>query len=240
MALWRPASIMAVPQTPAPPGPLAAPFLAPSPLLPQILPPPDPLSLAPSDPAPAASAPVRHHFDLAKLIDAVTLAPLSHLYGALPHPIRNGVHNVLVNLDEPDVAVNDLLQLHPGRAAQAAFRFATNTTFGVAGIFDVAKHLGAHHHDNDAATTLAYYRIGDGPKFHIPLIETDNVREAAGFAIDFIIDPVGWGQFKNADTVYASQMVMDAVDSRVEEVPTVEYASAAPSAPSLTSTGGAR
>jgi phospholipid-binding lipoprotein MlaA len=189
-----------------------------------------------SAPQPAAQAALEppahsHHLDLLQLIDDVTIAPLAHLYGALPRPVRNGVHNILSNLNEPDVAINDLLQLHPGRAAKAVFRFAANTTIGVGGVFDVAKHAGAPHHDNDAATTLAYYRIGDGPSFHVPLIETDNAREAAGFAIDFVIDPVGWGQFKNADRVYASQMVMDAVDDRDQDAQPTQLASAQTPAP---------
>jgi phospholipid-binding lipoprotein MlaA len=202
------------------PAPAATPAATPS-TAPDAAPPP-----AVAQTALQARPAHAHHLDLLQLIDDVTLAPLAHLYGALPRPIRNGVHNVLSNLNEPDVAINDLLQLHPGRAANAVFRFAANTTIGIGGVFDVAKHAGARHHDNDAATTLAYYHIGDGPSFHLPLIETDNAREAAGFAIDFVIDPVGWGQFKNADRVYASQMVMDAVDDRDQDGQPTQLASA--------------
>ena len=166
-----------------------------------------------------SAAPHHSHFDLGRFADDITLVPLGKVYGLLPRPVRTGLHNVLSNLDEPDIALNDLMQGHPGHAASAAFRFVTNTTIGVAGMFDVARHAGAHHHDNDAAATLAVYGVADGPRFHVPLIETDNMREVVGFAIDFVIDPVGWGRFHNADGFYASQFVLDAVDQQSQTQP---------------------
>ena len=189
-------------------------------------------------PAPGAAedansvAPRHAHLDIGRTLDDLTLAPLSKAYALLPRPLRAGLHNMLSNLDEPDIAINDVLQGHPAHAASAALRFAANTSVGIAGLFDVARRVGARHHDNDAAATLALYGLGEGPHFHVALIETDNLREAAGFAIDFVIDPVGWGRFRNANAVYASQMVLDAVDrqTETETAPTQTVEASAPTA----------
>ena len=53
-----------------------------------------------------------------------------------------GLHNALVNLSEPNVFINDVLQLRLKRALVPAGRFVTNSTIGLLGLFDVAAHLG--------------------------------------------------------------------------------------------------
>jgi len=60
-------------------------------------------------------------------------------------PDRRGVHNVLVNLSEPVVFFNDVLQLRFKRAGVAGVRFITNSTFGLLGLFDVAARTGMTH-----------------------------------------------------------------------------------------------
>src|SRR3546814_5295121 len=52
-----------------------------------------------------------------------------------------GLGNALRNLSEPVNFLNFLLQFKIGKAAETLGRFAVNTTFGVGGLFDVAKTM---------------------------------------------------------------------------------------------------
>jgi phospholipid-binding lipoprotein MlaA len=54
------------------------------------------------------------------------------------HPIRAGLRHFFTNLTEPVVALNFLLQLKPGKAAETLGRFALNSTVGIGGLLDVA------------------------------------------------------------------------------------------------------
>ena len=58
----------------------------------------------------------------------------------MPRPVRSGLRNFFANLAEPIVFLNFLLQLKPGKAAETATRFVVNSTVGLAGVIDVAKH----------------------------------------------------------------------------------------------------
>ena len=79
-------------------------------------------------------------FGAVQSVDKAIIAPIAYGYrDGLPAPIRDGMHNVLNNLDEPVVFLNFLLQLKIGKAAETVGRFAINSTIGVAGLFDFAK-----------------------------------------------------------------------------------------------------
>src|SRR5215472_15358259 len=43
-------------------------------------------------------------------LDTVIVRPAAMAYHALPQPVRNGVHNVLANLDSPVKLGNDMLE----------------------------------------------------------------------------------------------------------------------------------
>ena len=64
-------------------------------------------------------------FVAVQAIDGAFVAPVAQGYeAAVPNPVRDGIHNVINNLDEPVVFVNFLLQLKIGRAFETVGRFA--------------------------------------------------------------------------------------------------------------------
>src|SRR5262249_40930414 len=79
-------------------------------------------------------------FKGAQSVDESFVAPIAFAYeDVMPRPVRKGLSNFLNNLGEPIVALNFLLQLKPGKAAETLGRFAINTTLGAGGLVDVAK-----------------------------------------------------------------------------------------------------
>jgi phospholipid-binding lipoprotein MlaA len=130
-------------------------------------------------------------FSLQMTLDRYFVGPLTAVYHVLtPGPIGKAVHHFLVNLSEPIVAINDMLQLRPARASRAATRFVLNSTLGVGGILDAAVTVGIPHHLSSFGDTLGRYGVKPGPYLFIPLIGPSTVRDLFGNVVDATIDPV--------------------------------------------------
>jgi phospholipid-binding lipoprotein MlaA len=97
---------------------------------------------------------------------------------------------VLKNLDLPVTFANDILQGQPKRAGQTISRFTVNSTFGVAGIFDVASRMGIPDHTEDFGQTLAVWGVGEGPYMVLPLLGPAPPRDAVGQVADVFFEPV--------------------------------------------------
>lgn len=165
----------------------------------------------------------RRLYAVGQFLDHVAFRPIALAYDhVVPKIVRKGVKNALTNLSEPGVAVNDLLQGKPKSAGASAVRFALNTTVGCVGVIDVAKSAGVEHHDNDAGITLAKYKMAAGPYLFVPLAGPSSVRDVIGMGADFVLDPIGWAQFKGAGAVAGSQMALTAVDARAEAEPELQ------------------
>jgi phospholipid-binding lipoprotein MlaA len=108
-------------------------------------------------------------------------------------PLLLAAHNFLVNLREPLVFTNDLLQGRECAAGASLRRFMVNSTLGVGGILDVGKDLGVTAHDNDFGQTLAVWGMPAGPYMMLPLVGASDLRGATGMAVEYFADPVDFG-----------------------------------------------
>ncbi|OYX29557.1 MAG: hypothetical protein B7Y99_12960 [Caulobacterales bacterium 32-69-10] len=148
-------------------------------------------------------------------VDKVILRPAAKVYIAvIPRPLRQGVHNVILNLGEPITVVNDILQLKIGKAATATTRFAANSTVGVLGLFDVAGRSGLPYHAADFGQTLGRYGVPSGPYLFIPVLGPSTVRDAGSRFVDLTIDPVRNVHFDGERTFRTTRMVVGALDLR--------------------------
>lgn len=159
-------------------------------------------------------------FKVVRSLDGAITEPAALAFGhVVPSPIRTGLRNVFDNLDEPVIAANFLLQLHPGKALESVVRFALNSTIGWAGLFDVAgqRYIGLPRRSNGFADTLGYYGVKSGPFLYLPLIGPTSPRDLFGGAIDMAGAPLRWvgGPFKtlawNVPTT-----IFTALDTRLE------------------------
>lgn len=102
-----------------------------------------------------------------------------------------GIGNFGANLALPGKAVNHLLQGKPAAAVRTSFRFAVNSTLGLAGFLDPAgKDFALPEEDTDFGQTLAVWGVGEGPYLELPLVGPSNLRDASGRVVDLAIDPV--------------------------------------------------
>ncbi len=158
----------------------------------------------------------RQLYRLNEGLDRAVLRPIAMTYRrVLPRPIRSGVHNAISNWDEPVVLVNDLLQIRLGDAAHTTMRFAINTTFGLAGLFDVASGAGLPHHDNGFGITLGRYGVKSGPYLYLPFIGPSSPRALIGQGIDFVSNPLTAVSHIRSRVLEAAQTVVGVLDERV-------------------------
>jgi len=127
-------------------------------------------------------------------LDRAVVKPVAIGYREyVPRPVRRGVRNVLNNLRGPVILFNDMLQGEPRRAGDTLGRFLLNSTFGVAGVFDVAEAwFGVSRHTEDFGQTLAVWGVGEGPFLFLPLAGPTNLRDLAGSGVDGATNVVSW------------------------------------------------
>jgi phospholipid-binding lipoprotein MlaA len=142
-------------------------------------------------------------------LDSVLIRPVAKGYETvLPSPVRTGVSNFYNNIADVFISVNSLLQGKPADAVGDAARFVFNSTFGIAGVFDVASEMGIEKHDEDFGQTLGRWGVGTGPYLVLPVYGPRNVRDAAGLALDVSADPVsGVGHVPTRNTLTAVRLV---------------------------------
>lgn len=132
-------------------------------------------------------------FDFNQKLYDYGLTPAAKAYRyVVPQWGRDRVADILANLKSPVTLINDLLQGNFTRGGVTIVRFVLNSTFGVAGIMDVATPMGIPGHNADAGETLAVWGMGEGFYLVLPLFGPSNPRDGIGLGADSFMDPLGW------------------------------------------------
>lgn len=127
-----------------------------------------------------------------QFVDRLFVKPLAVTYrNVTPRFVKRGVTNFFSNLNDVQVVANDLLRLDLPAAASTFGRLAVNSTVGVGGLLEVASPVfGLGKTNQDFGLTLAHYGVEPGPYVVLPLLGPSTVRDAFGFGIDTLIDPL--------------------------------------------------
>ena len=207
-----PAPLVQTPARPAAPGP--APTSAP----PRLPAPPPTADMEPAieeddgDPLEPVN---RFIFGFNEIFLDYLLGPITELYTEfVPSPVREGIGNLLDNINAPVVLANDLLQAEGGRALETTERFVINSAFGVAGIFDVASSWGIPKHEEDFGQTLGVWGVEEMFYVVLPLFGPSSPRDAVGkFLIDDYFDPISlWLDNTDRDEISYSLTGIGALD----------------------------
>ena len=120
------------------------------------------------------------------------LTPVSKIYAAvLPQPLRLGISNFVHNIQFPIRLTNNLLQGKFQNSSEELGRFLINSTIGLGGLMDPAKHhMDLHPHEEDFGQTLGHYGIGSGFHIVLPFIGPSNVRDIVGLTADGYLSPL--------------------------------------------------
>jgi phospholipid-binding lipoprotein MlaA len=108
----------------------------------------------------------------------------------LPYEVRIRVRNFFSNIQDFMIGVNNLLQGKPDQASDDFARVLLNSTFGLAGLHDIASEAGLEKHNEDFGQTFAVWGMEDGPYFVWPFFGAHNLRDTFGLALDLVAAPV--------------------------------------------------
>lgn len=134
----------------------------------------------------------RAMFKFNDTIDRWFLKPVAKGYRAVtPNFLERGISNVFSNVGEVPSTLNGVLQGNVKGAAHDTGRFLVNSTLGIAGLFDVAKHmkLPADDHE-DFGQTLAVWGVGQGNYLVLPFLGPSTLRDGFATPIDWYTDPI--------------------------------------------------
>ena len=124
-------------------------------------------------------------FGFNEALDRAVLKPVAEGYKAVvPELVRQGVTNVFANIGDGWSAINQLLQGKPVAAAEMTMRVATNTLFGIGGLFDVASDLGIERRSEDFGQTLGRWGLPAGPYLVLPVLGASSLRDTAALPLD--------------------------------------------------------
>lgn len=130
-------------------------------------------------------------FEFNDAVDAVTLKPVAKGYEkVLPRPVRRSIGNFFTNLLTPSSALNNFLQGKPDGGFGELTRFMFNSTFGVAGLFDVAAAAGLEARSEDFGQTAAVWGVPAGPYIMLPFRGPTTLRDVVVMPLDIATDPL--------------------------------------------------
>jgi phospholipid-binding lipoprotein MlaA len=154
----------------------------------------------------------RAMFKFNDALDSAVVAPLARGYKAVvPELVRSGISNVFANFGDGWSAINQVLQGKGEAAATMTMRVATNTLFGIGGLFDVASDLGMERQSEDFGQTLGRWGLPAGPYFVWPLLGPSTIRDTVGRPLDLAWSPSNLTE--HARTAY-SISALNLIDTR--------------------------
>lgn len=162
----------------------------------------------------------RGMYEINYMIDGLVLKPVTQIYrGVMPERGQKMVHNFVLNLQEPLVFGNSVLQLDPENSFVSLWRFLLNSTIGVGGLFDVASEVGLIERRTDFGQTLALYGVESGPYLFLPILGPSNLRDGTGRVADAFMHPAMYVDNNGASIAL---WTITAVDTRSDNYDLIE------------------
>lgn len=142
-------------------------------------------------------------------VDEAVLKPVATTYvDVTPSPVRTGVTNFFGNLRDLWSSVNAALQLRPRESAENLMRFGVNTTFGLAGLLDIATEMGIPRTRIDFGQTLGRWGVASGPYLVLPFFGPSSFRDTVGLVVDSNADLVGdVDRVANRNSLYTLRVI---------------------------------
>jgi phospholipid-binding lipoprotein MlaA len=124
------------------------------------------------------------------ILEPYAVRPVVHAYADyVADPLKEGVQNMMLNLEEPASFVNHLITGDlPGAGTNLA-RFGVNSTVGVLGFFDVAEKISLPARPKDFSQVMGGLGIEDGPYLMLPFAGPYTLRQLSGDVVDSLYFP---------------------------------------------------
>lgn len=144
------------------------------------------------------------------------IRPTSYLYRSIiPAPARKSVGNFAHNISYPGRLLNNLLQGQWKGAGTESVRFVTNSTVGLAGLFDPATHWDIPK--NNASFSQTFQKWGWQPRSFVvlPLLGPSDDMHSAGLLADKVPEP--WNYYSPLSTL-SGAVTFNELSDKVENI----------------------
>ena len=132
-------------------------------------------------------------FEFNRQVDRFVLKPVAKGYNfVMPDLVQVGISNIFTNLRFAPRFLNNVFQGKLKGAGIEVGRFLINSTVGLAGFFDPAKHIDLVTPEEDMGQTLGFYGVKPGPYLVLPLLPPFTVRDFVGYVGDVFLNPINW------------------------------------------------
>lgn len=131
--------------------------------------------------------------------------------------VQTGVSNFFLNIKEITTLYNSLLQCKGHKALVTTGRFLTNSTVGLAGLFDPATRFGMARQDEDFGQTMGHWGIGTGPYLVMPVLGPGTVRSTGGYAVDTGVNTALVNALDVDDDIQTGLTVLNTIDTRHQQ-----------------------
>ncbi len=132
-------------------------------------------------------------FEFNRQVDRFVLKPVAKGYNfVVPDLVQVGISNIFTNLRFAPRFLNNVFQGKLKGAGIEMGRFLINSTVGLAGFFDPAKHIDLVTPQEDMGQTLGFYGVKPGPYLVLPLLPPFTVRDFLGYIGDMFLNPINW------------------------------------------------
>ncbi len=127
-------------------------------------------------------------------MDKYVLKPVAKGYNVIvPDMFQQMIDHGFDNLRVVPRLANNLLQGNLNGFGVELGRFLINSTFGVGGLFDIAKQeFGLVKTKVDFGQTLGKWGLGPGPYLILPFLPPLTVRDGIGYGVDGAMDPLSY------------------------------------------------
>ena len=133
----------------------------------------------------------RAMFTFNKTVDDKVLKPVATGYvNVVPSLIRTAIGNFFGNIGDVWTSVNNYLQGKPRDGTSDIARVVLNSTFGIAGLIDVATPAGLTKHEEDFGQTLGVWGVKSGSYLVLPIFGSSTVRDGLARPVDLYADPI--------------------------------------------------
>lgn len=150
-------------------------------------------------------------------LDRAVAKPVATAYvDWTPEFLRNRITRMSANLFEPSNALNNTLQGKVNDGVTSVFRFLVNSTFGIAGMFDVAEWIGMQERREDFGQTLGVWGVPPGPYLVLPFLGPSSGRDVTRYVEEFGTNPLTYALWHEDWWLSASITTVVFIDGRAQ------------------------
>lgn len=146
-------------------------------------------------------------------LDRFFLKPVAKSYRFVtPDFMETGISNFFGNVAEVPNTLNNVLQWKWNKVGHSSGRLLINTTLGIGGVFDVARHAGLPKQESESfGQTLSYWGVSSGPYVVLPFLGSATMTDTVAMPVDWFMDPFSYAD--NTKVRYGVKAV-NVVDTR--------------------------